>query len=114
MKIIYNNVIPFKGFTAINLFGILFARKDAKIAKRTIQHESIHTLQMKELLYIGFYIWYFIEWIIRIFQYGFNINAHRNISFEREAYNCQSVPNYLQVRKRYKTFYYLNHGKRKS
>ena len=28
MKIIYNNVIPFKGFTAINLFGILFARRE--------------------------------------------------------------------------------------
>lgn len=24
MKIIYNNIIPFKGFLAINLFGVLF------------------------------------------------------------------------------------------
>ena len=30
MKIIYNNIIPFKGFKAMNLFGVLFVRKDAK------------------------------------------------------------------------------------
>lgn len=26
MKIVYNNIIPFKGFLAINLFGVLFVR----------------------------------------------------------------------------------------
>jgi hypothetical protein len=31
MKIIYNKIIPFPGYKAINLFGILFARKNAKI-----------------------------------------------------------------------------------
>lgn len=34
MKIIYNDIIPFQGFKAINLFGILFARKEAKIGER--------------------------------------------------------------------------------
>lgn len=28
MKIIYNNIIPFKGFKAINICGIVFVRKD--------------------------------------------------------------------------------------
>lgn len=27
-KIIYNKLIPFKGYVAINLFGIIFARKE--------------------------------------------------------------------------------------
>lgn len=27
MKIIYNNIISFPGFAAINLFGVIFARK---------------------------------------------------------------------------------------
>nr|DAE36180.1 MAG TPA: hypothetical protein [Bacteriophage sp.] len=27
MKIIYNDIIPFPGFAAINLFGVIFARK---------------------------------------------------------------------------------------
>ena len=29
-KIIYNKFIPFKGYVAINLFGIIFARKEYK------------------------------------------------------------------------------------
>lgn len=75
MKIIYNNILPFKGFKAINLFGVLFARKGANITQTTINHESIHTEQMKELLYLLFYIWYIIEWLIRLFLKG---NAYRN------------------------------------
>lgn len=27
MKIIYNSIIPFRGFAAINLFGVLFVVK---------------------------------------------------------------------------------------
>ena len=55
MKIIRNKIIPFKGFKAINLFGILFVRGDSKINEKTINHESIHTAQMKELWYMGFW-----------------------------------------------------------
>lgn len=64
MKIIYNKIIPFKGFLAINLFGFLFARK--KLTEVDINHEKIHTEQMKELLYIPFYILYILEYIIRL------------------------------------------------
>ena len=96
-KIIYNSVIPFKGFKAINLFGVLFVRKNAIINERTIRHEAIHTAQMKEMLYIFFYVWYLIEWLIRL-PFG---NAYRNISFEREAYDNQDDLSYLKNRKRF-------------
>ena len=33
MKIIYNNLIPFKGYKAINLFGLVFVRKGAKFTE---------------------------------------------------------------------------------
>lgn len=29
MKVIYNNLIPFKGYKAINIFGLVFVRKGA-------------------------------------------------------------------------------------
>ena len=74
MKVIYNKLIPFPGFFAINLFGIMFVReeyKDQKINATTYNHESIHSSQMldfvfgnKKLLILGgciFYILYFIE-----------------------------------------------------
>lgn len=54
MKIIRNNIIPFKGFAAINLFGILFVRKDAVITEQTLRHEEIHTAQMKRIALCGF------------------------------------------------------------
>ena len=97
MKIIRQNILPPKGFLAINLFGLLFCKKDAKINDVIVNHESIHTSQMKEMLYIPFYLWYVIEWLIKLLFKG---NAYRNISFEREAYDNQYNLNYLKERKR--------------
>ena len=98
MKIIRQNILPPKGFLAINLFGLLFCKKDAKINDVIVNHESIHTSQMKEMLYIPFYLWYVTEWLIKLLSKG---NAYRNISFEREAYDNQYNLNYLKERKRY-------------
>jgi len=105
MKIIYNNILPFNGFEAINLFGIIFARKGMRLSVTAIQHERIHTEQMKELLYVFFYLLYFLEWIFKLFNYG--LNSYNNISFEREAYANQSDSIYLQNRKRFAFLKYL-------
>lgn len=109
MKIVRNNIIPFKGFAAINLFGVLFIRRSAPVSQRMINHESIHTAQMRELFYIGFYLWYVLEWIVRIFQYGVTKKAYYNISFEREAYGNEYDADYLIkcIRKRYEFLKYL-------
>lgn len=106
MKIIYNNIIPFKGFKAMNLFGVLFVRNDIKtpMDEIDINHEAIHTEQYKEMLWIPFLIWYGIEWLIKIFIYGDTHKAYRNISFEREAYQNEHDLEYLSNRKRYRWF----------
>ena len=70
MKIIRNNIIPFSGYKAMNLFGVLFVRGNAKIDDITLNHEKIHTAQIKEMLYVFFYVWYAIEWLIRLFMKG--------------------------------------------
>ena len=36
MKVIENNFIPFPGYKAINLFGVLFVKNKAKIDEVTI------------------------------------------------------------------------------
>ena len=102
MKIIYNKLIPFPGYKILNFFGILFTRS-AQLSEEDVQHEQIHTAQMKELLYIFFYIIYVIEWLILLFKYG--KKAYRNISFEKEAYANQNVAGYLQIRKHYAQWY---------
>lgn len=101
MKIIRNNIIPFKGFAAINLFGVLFVRKDIQITPVMINHESIHTAQMKEMLYVFFYICYVLEWVVNLICYGFNHTAYRMISFEREAYDHQRESWYVYGRKHF-------------
>ena len=96
--IIENNIIPFKGYKAINLFGIIFLRKGQTLSGIDYNHEMIHTKQMKELLYIFFYLLYFLEWLVRLF---INKNAYRNISFEKEAYAHENNFKYLNHRKHF-------------
>ncbi|MDE6410191.1 MAG: hypothetical protein K2K81_08125 [Muribaculaceae bacterium] len=106
MKIIRNKIIPFgKKFYAINLFGILFAKGTCD--RVTLNHERIHTAQMKELAFIGFYILYLIEWVIRLIQYRNYFKAYSNISFEREAYANDRNLNYLSARRHYSFLEYL-------
>ena len=104
MKIVYSKYIPFKGFKAINLFGIIIVRKGLTLSQTEFRHEAIHTAQMKEMLYIGFYLWYIVEWLIRLFKKG---NAYRNISFEQEAYCNQHRPNYFYERPHFGWLNYL-------
>lgn len=99
MRIVYNKVIPFKKFEAVNLFGILFARKEYIVSKRTIHHEQIHTIQMKEMLYVFFYLWYIIEWLLLLFKYRNATKAYFNIRFEQEAYKHETDFDYLKKRK---------------
>lgn len=108
MKVLYSKYLPPKGFSAINLFGFFIIRKDHKeliekypsIKAKLFNHESIHTVQMKEMLYIFFYLWYGVEWLIRWGGCGFKSKkAYRNISFEREAYTNDANMEYLKGRK---------------
>ncbi len=109
MKIIYCKHIPPKGFSMLFFFGLLIIRKDCKdrITSYGMRHEAIHQKQCREMLYIFFYLWYVIEWLIRIVQYRKSKEAYYNTSFEREAYDNQYMSNYLKERKRYSWLAYL-------
>ena len=100
MKVIRNAILPVgKSFGAINLFGVLFAKRDMRLSPEVINHELIHSAQMRELLYIPFYVVYLIEWILRLIQCkGRFYEAYRHISFEKEAYHQGDNPDYLKHR----------------
>ena len=101
MKVIPNNILPFKGFMFCNVCGILFIRKDAmdNVEEKDYNHEAIHTAQMKELLYVGFYIAYLFEWLYRLIFH--TKTAYMGISFEREAYENEENLKYLDTRKHF-------------
>ena len=103
MKIIRTKFMSLIGKKAFTTPWAIYAAPKAKLSEVDIHHESIHTAQCKELWYIGFMLWYVIEWIIRLPK-G---DAYRNISFEREAYDNEKNLNYLKNRKRFTFLKYL-------
>lgn len=107
MKIVKNRFIPPRGFTYVNLFGVLFTRRDKPISDVSLNHEQIHTEQMKEMLYVFFYLLYVIEWLVRLIILWDAHKAYRAISFEREAYANQVNLTYLEGRKRYRWLTYV-------
>lgn len=104
MKVIYNKVIPFKGFKCINLFGMLFVREGCTMRAEDYNHEAIHTAQMKELLYVPFYLLYVLEWLWHLARLRDTKAAYRAVSFEREAYDHQSDADYLKTRKKFNQY----------
>lgn len=102
MKIIYNRFFPFGTFWAINIFGIIFCRVDkGRLPEVVRNHEYIHTLQQREMLFVGFYIFYVVEWLYRLIKTRNFMKAYYSISFEREAYAHQNDLNYKYKRKRF-------------
>lgn len=112
MKILYNKYFPPKDFAAINLLGVIIVRKDyGVLSKEEMNHEIIHTRQMLEMLIILFYLFYILEWLIRLVQYRNRIRAYENISFEREAYANMYNLSYLRKRK---LFAFVRYYKKKN
>lgn len=104
MRVIYNRLLPPKGFKAINLFGVVLVRKGCRMTAADLNHEAIHTAQMRELLYVPFYVLYVLEWLWLLPRYPKRHEAYRNISFEREAYAHQAEPDYLKTRPKFNQY----------
>lgn len=101
-------MIPVKGYSAINLFGIVFARKEKEpLAPATVNHELIHTKQMQETLFVFFYPVYGIHFLIQLVKFKNRDKAYRNVCFEREAYFFQYHEHYLKKRKHFEWIKYL-------
>ena len=79
----------------------LFARKGCTMSESDINHEMIHTAQMKEMGYVLFYVWYLVEWLIKLVKLGDSNKAYRAISFEREAYGNEKNFIYTITREKF-------------
>lgn len=106
MKLIFNKIIPFKGYSHLSFCGIVFCREEFRCFegsewwKKVMNHEAIHLAQQKELLFVGFFLLYFLEWLFRLITPPWK-TAYKDISFEREAKMNQDNPDYLKTRKRF-------------
>jgi len=70
-----------------------------------INHESTHWKQQLEMLIIFFYLWYFMEWIIKFLTPP--MGAYKDLSFEREANDHETDSNYNKIRKLYSWWKYM-------
>jgi hypothetical protein len=105
--IVSKYLIP-KGYHGLTIFPFIIIKNDKRKGFEVlINHEKIHIRQQLELLVLPFFIWYGIEFLMRLIQFKDKNEAYRNISFEREAYANEKDPNYLKRRSFYKFFRYL-------
>jgi hypothetical protein len=79
-------------------FGV-YIREDYMNSTSTVNHEAIHWKQQMEMLVIPFYLWYLVEWGLKILIHGGM--AYYYLSFEREAYTHQDDMEYIKNRKRF-------------
>jgi hypothetical protein len=96
--IITKFLIP-KGYRGFAVFPFVFHRNHSDREDLVfVNHEKIHLRQQLEMWLVSFFIWYFIEFLLRFIQYrNWNL-AYQNISFEREAYENETEPDYLKRR----------------
>ncbi|MCH2032415.1 MAG: hypothetical protein MK202_02755 [Tenacibaculum sp.] len=107
MIFISKYIVP-KGYEGITLYPFIFLKnKELKENETLVNHEKIHLRQQRELLVIFFYLFYLLEWFIKLIQFRNGYLAYINLSFEREAYQNESNLNYLKSRKLYRFFNYL-------
>jgi hypothetical protein len=97
------SMFPIIGIT-LAPFGIYIDEKHLKL-KWLVNHEKIHWQQQLEMLIIFFYLWYLIEWIVRLFTNPGH--AYESLSFEREANANEYNQEYLKNRKHYSWLKYM-------
>lgn len=105
MILISKYLVP-KGYLGIAIFPFVFLQhKCLKTDVILVNHERIHLRQQLELLIILFYLWYIVEFLIRLLLYKNWSKAYKNISFEKEAYVHEKDLNYLKSRP---LWYFIN------
>jgi hypothetical protein len=96
--IVAKYLIP-KGYRGLTLFPFVFVKYSFDADNKVlVNHEKIHLQQQLELLVLPFYIWYLLEYAVRLLRYKNANLAYRNISFEREAYANEHNLDYLKMR----------------
>ncbi|KLT68918.1 hypothetical protein [Flavobacterium sp. ABG] len=105
--IVAKYLIP-NGYRGMAVFPFVIVKYNLdKGNKVFLNHEKIHLRQQLEMLVIPFFVWYFLEYLVRLIQYKNAEKAYRNISFEREAYANETDLRYLKTRSFFQFWNYL-------
>lgn len=95
--ILVTRLVP---YSAMALYPfILIKRNELRDNAELIHHEKIHHRQQLELLIVGFYILYGINYLFHLAKHRNHYKAYRAIIFEREAFAMDKDLDYLKRRK---------------
>ncbi len=90
----------FSGYSALTIWPFIFIKdKSLRSNKLLINHEKIHLRQQIDLLWAPFFVWYLLEFVLKLIKYKNWQTAYYAISFEREAYQNEQNFEYTQNRK---------------
>lgn len=91
------------GYQAITLLpiGIFYRSEEVRENREIRNHELIHWKQQIEMICLLFYLWYLLEYLIRLIRSGDHQKAYRGIGFEQEAKKYEADAEYLSGRKPY-------------
>ncbi len=107
MILISKYIVP-RGYIGITIFPFMFLKyKALKDNRVLVNHEKIHLRQQLELLIIPFFIFYGVEFLVRLIQYRNWKLAYGNISFEREAYLNELNLDFLKSRRIWNFIHYF-------
>ncbi len=96
--VVSRHLVP-KGFGGLAIFPFIFlSAARLKGNSPFINHERIHLRQQVEILLLPFFVWYGVEFLVRLIASRNFSKAYHNISFEREAYANEKDPLYLKSR----------------
>jgi hypothetical protein len=96
--IVSKYLIP-SGFRGMTLFPFVILRDGNDKGNAVLMnHEKIHLRQQIELLVVFFYVWYLLDYGVKLLRYRDRKKAYRNIVFEREAYENEKDLEYLNSR----------------
>lgn len=99
MLIIVSKYLIPKGYRGLTIFPFVVVRSKNDLQDKVLlNHEKIHIRQQLELLIVPFFVWYFMEFLIRLAILRNGKEAYRTISFEREAYKNDTDEHYISNR----------------
>jgi hypothetical protein len=106
MIIVQNKISSFllgKNYSAMCLSPFILVNRniDVKNNPELVNHEKIHAHQQLEMLWLFFFLWYLLEYLIRLIACRSHDKAYRNLAHEKEAYQNSNNLEYLKSRKFY-------------
>jgi hypothetical protein len=99
--ILYTDILGKVGIKGIVLYPFILIDSKQKGNLVLLNHEKIHYRQQEELLVLGFYTLYILNFIFNMGRYFFPVLAYRMIIFEKEAKINETDLNYLNKREGY-------------